>query len=637
MMRALMKIKSVLLLCAMMVLSAAGLHAQSGNGGTQSPFSFGMDARAFSMGNAAVAYPQDASAMFWNPAGMVVVDQKVLGLSMSTLFESTQYQYAGMIIPTLNSGSFGIGVARIGTDGIPQTDWDQGTIQMLGDMSYWWARFSMAYGLRIYRGLSVGASVEVDRMVLGDWSTNGFGLHGGLHYRFSGKSALLKGLNVGLTFENLVSPQLSLGNDVSRVPYTMRFGVAKVFTLSGDNRWLFLADVEKPELVAMRYHIGTEFLLSGLLALRVGYNDGQFTFGGGIKYHDFSIDYATGQLNELGILPWTHRFSLSFHMGATLTAQRAALAASRQQEVESKFLERLEEDRQRRVHEGIRAAQDAFEKDDYFNARLLINSVLRDEPGHVAARALLADIEARESAYQSEREEALLREGRQQAGRQRDIQFIRQRRNEANEAMDKGDVRGAIEAWEMALARDPQDEVIRNSLEQARNRLGTVVTDLIAEARRLIRQEAISEAYKRLEMAKNQAQGNEALLLRVNAEIRNLDREVDFLHNYQTGEKLFNRGEYAKAMPYLESALRFKPSHQQAKEMKEIARALMQGGKREMRDDVRVKYLQGIRLYRNGNYQEALDALQKALELDPGDATVLQTIRGVRKKVESLK
>jgi len=632
-----MKIPKASLLAATVLIGSGMAQAQSGDGGTQSPFSFGMDARSFSLGNAAVAFPQDAAALFWNPAGMVVVDQKMMGLSMSTLFESTQYQYAGMIIPTLNSGTFGFGVARIGTEGIPRTEWHQGTIDLQGEMSYWWGRFSLAYGLEIYKGLSVGAGVEVDRMVLGDWSTNGFGLHGGLHYRFKGTSPLFRGLHLGLTVENIVSPQLSLGNDVSRVPYTLRLGAAKVVSLSETNRWLFLADVEKPELGDMRYHVGTELMLSGLLAIRAGMNNGQLTFGGGLRYHNISIDYATGQLNDLGVLPWTHRFSLSFHMGATISERRAAIEASKRQEVESKFLERMEEDRQRRVREGVRAARDAFDKDDYFNARLLINAVLRDESDHVEARRLLTDIEAREQAYQAEREAALLREGRQQATQQRDIQFIRQRRNEASQAMEKGNVRGAIEAWELALARDPQDAVIRNSLDQARNRLGTVVTDLIAEARRLIRQEAISEAYKRLEMAKNQAQGNETLLLRVNSEIRNLDREVDFLHNYQNGEKLFNRGEYEKALPYLEAALRYKPSHQQATEMKEIARALKQGGKREMRDDVRVKYLQGIRLYRNGHYQEALEALQKALELDPTDATVLQTIRGVRKKLESIK
>ena len=609
--------------------------AQSGDGGTQTPFVFGLEARSFSLGNAAVAFPADASGLIWNPAGMVVVDQRVVALSSSSLYSGTQYHYAGIVLPTLGAGSFGLGLSYVGTDDIPQTDWDQSTIAEFGNMNYWWGRLNLAYGLQVFRGLSVGVGFEIDRMVLGDWSTNGFAFHGGLHYSLGHRSGLFKDLHFGATVENIISPQLNLGSSVQRIPYTFRFGLAKRFVLNNGGHVLLLTDLEQPELADLRYHAGLELCFGGTFFVRGGMNSGQLTLGGGLRLGNVSVDYATGQLNDLGVLPWTHRFSLSFHMGSTLTEQRARLDAAKQQEVERRFVARVEAERQRRIHDGLRSAKDYLERSDYFNARLEIGAVLMEDSEHAEAKAILEDITAKEAAYQAEREQALLNEERQRSEKQRDVQYIRQRLTEANEALEKGNVRGAIDAWEMGLARDPENAIIRNNLEQARVRLESLITDLIAEARRLIRQEAISEAYKRLDRAKDQAQGNEALLSRVNQETRALDREVDFLNNYQKGSRLFEKQEYGAAQPYLDRALQLKPDHEQVKEMASICRAMVRGGSQRIDNErVRDKYVQGLQLYRNGNYKEALRVWEEGLKLDPENIHLLRAVRSVREKIQ---
>jgi len=187
------------------------------------------------------------------------------------------------------------------------------------------------------------------------------------------------------------------------------------------------------------------------------------------------------------------------------------------------------------------------------------------------------------------------------------------------------------------LSRDPEDQQIKGNLEQGRTRLESLITELIAQARRLIRQEAISEAYKKLERAKGQALGNQQLEQRVDNEIRVLDREVDFLHNYQEGEKRFEAKDYEGAIPYLQRALTYKPNHESVTEMLQISRTMLAGGQQRMRDDVHQKYLQGIQLYRNKNYQEALEVWQEALELDPTDTRVIRAIRGVRRKLKDIK
>ena len=133
-----------------------------------------------------------------------------------------------------------------------------------------------------------------------------------------------------------------------------------------------------------------------------------------------------------------------------------------------------------------------------------------------------------------------------------------------------------------------------------------------------------------------QAQGNETLLSRVNQEIRTLDREVDFLNNYQKGTRLFQKQDYAGAQPYLDRALQLKPEHEQAKEMASICRAVIRGGSQKMDERVRDKYIQGMQLYRNGNYREALKAWEEGLQLDPNNIALLRAIRSVREKIQDL-
>ncbi|MCK5146082.1 PorV/PorQ family protein, partial [bacterium] len=405
--------KHIIKIALLLNVQTTLIFAQLIGDGTQTPFTFGVESRAYSLGNAAVAFPQDASAMFWNPAGMVVIDQQLFGVSMSTLFEGTQYQYGGLIIPTLATGTFGIGVVRIGTDDIPRTEWSDQTIDHLGNMDYWWGQLNLAYGLRVYKGLAVGVAFEANRIVLGDWSTNGFGLNSGIHYALPHQSGLLSNLHIGIAAHSIVHPQLSLGTQTRAIPMTLRGGMAKIFKLGQNNRMLMIADIEKPELGEMRYHMGAEFMFGSILAVRAGLNNGQMTFGCGVRYADISFDYATGQLNGYGLMPWTHRFSLNIHMGPTLSDKRAKIEEIRQHDIETRFQARLESDRQRRIREGLRDAREFLDKADYFNARLEVGSVLDLEPDHRTAKNLLSDIEGKEAEYQAEREAALLKEARQ--------------------------------------------------------------------------------------------------------------------------------------------------------------------------------------------------------------------------------
>jgi hypothetical protein len=74
------------------ILANSSLFGQAGGSGVEDLFRIGTDSRTMALGNAAAAFPQDPSGFLWNPAGTVVVQQKSILFSHTTLFDDVQYQ-----------------------------------------------------------------------------------------------------------------------------------------------------------------------------------------------------------------------------------------------------------------------------------------------------------------------------------------------------------------------------------------------------------------------------------------------------------------------------------------------------------------------------------------------------------------
>jgi hypothetical protein len=84
----------------------------------------GAGARAMGMGNAQVASADDATAGYWNPAGLVYVDEyPSLSLMHADYFSGIgKYDFAAMAFPMNDSmGTLGFTLLRFGVDDIPNT------------------------------------------------------------------------------------------------------------------------------------------------------------------------------------------------------------------------------------------------------------------------------------------------------------------------------------------------------------------------------------------------------------------------------------------------------------------------------------------------------------------------------------
>ena len=609
------------------------LYPQNGEGGVESPFSIGVGARALALGNAGAAFPDDPSAFVWNPAGMTVVLQKRVGFSLTTLFEGTQYMFLGHVHPTLTAGTFGMGVAYIGTEGVIRTEEVRGVPVDLGELDYYWGKLTLAYALTPIKGLSVGVNFHVNRQVLGFYSTNGVGVDAGIHYRLPIDKGILKDLYFGGVWFNVLPPRMKLGITAEKVPHNLRAGMAKVFHLrNGTDRWIFLADVEKGEYKSYRYHAGTEYAFGNMVFLRVGVDNGELCFGGGLRWWNFQLDYATSRIADPEFFPRSHRFTLVAYIGKSIPEQKRILEEMRRQEVQARIRERMEADRQRRISEGLRAGKEFLEKGEHFNARLEFSRVLREDRENQEARELLDQTTREEQALQQQREDQLLQEARASERRERDNAFIQQRFNEGLEFLSKGDFQKAIDKWKQALERDPENPQINSYIQQAEAELANEVNRLVARANQLVRQENISEAYKVLDRARDQTVGNQELHERVLRYIRTLDRHVDFLTNYQEGQQRYSKGDYEGAASSLQKALEYNPEHERAKELYRNALARSKEKKLDMAPEVKDLWVRGGMLYLDGRYEEAIQVWEEALKLDPHNVKILDSIDGAKKR-----
>src|SRR5438552_4125808 len=84
--------KAALAAAGWIALAPSFVFAQSG-GQTASFLNYGAGARALGMGGAFYAVADDATAAYWNPAGLPQVQRKELTMMNATLFADTQLQF----------------------------------------------------------------------------------------------------------------------------------------------------------------------------------------------------------------------------------------------------------------------------------------------------------------------------------------------------------------------------------------------------------------------------------------------------------------------------------------------------------------------------------------------------------------
>jgi tetratricopeptide (TPR) repeat protein len=290
--------------------SASLAMAQSG-GQPGAFMSYGAGARALGMGGAFFAVADDASASYWNPAALTLLERKEFTAMQAALFDQTTLNFFTYAHPTTTKGTWAISMTQLKSTGFEKVSITANTagdeivdIKNLGSFDSTERALAFSWGRDVSDTLSFGVMAkDITRQL--DTSADSFK---SIDIAMLQKFSPIYRAAVGV--QNVFS--MASGDTEDKLPLTFKVGQA-LSLFKGS--LVFGLDIAKPQGASTNWRFGGEYWLMYWSALRFGVmgtpSIQEADFGLGIKYKDIGFDIAEG-VHALGT---TTRFSLTLHMG----------------------------------------------------------------------------------------------------------------------------------------------------------------------------------------------------------------------------------------------------------------------------------------------------------------------------------
>lgn len=291
---------------ALWLAPPAALAGDPGSAGFLS-LRLGTGARAAGLGDAFVSLADDATAVYWNPAGIAAVPATSLALQHNEWFDTVRVESAAIAHAT-DLGVFGLHFSGMYMDEIERTEGPSG--QGTGNFNVYEIAVTGAYARRI-RDWDVGGGVKWLNGGLDDASANGWAVDLGARYHTK-----IEGLTFGGAAQHL-GPDMKFVSADFKLPATLRAGADYQLQFENYKSDVVVAyDLELVNDDDARNHIGFEYTYMQLLSVRAGYKTGfdsqNAAFGVGVKKSGYRFDYAFNNIdNDLG---HAHRFSLGIDL-----------------------------------------------------------------------------------------------------------------------------------------------------------------------------------------------------------------------------------------------------------------------------------------------------------------------------------
>jgi hypothetical protein len=272
----------------------------------------GVSARASGMGNAFTALANDATATYWNPAGLVEVTRTDVSLSYTWWPADIALNYAaGAFTLPFIPGTWGVSARALTMD--PQTErtiflpTGTGRTFDAGDMS-----FGLSYAQFFTDKFSAGTTVHFVHSGLAEKSINTFAVDFGLVYRIG-----LWGMRLGMLIQSLGS-KVNYDDRESKMPTVFKVAMAATPYSQGVNSVQGVFEFAHPSDNQEVVHMGAEYGFNQFFFLRGGYNfnadEEGLAAGMGLKIDtsqtsDLTFDYSW---TDFGFLGDVHRITLGF-------------------------------------------------------------------------------------------------------------------------------------------------------------------------------------------------------------------------------------------------------------------------------------------------------------------------------------
>jgi len=324
---------SFVMVAIVLLLTATDIFSAYTGGQPAEFLQFGASARAMAI-KAFYSISDDATAGYYNPAGLVQCEYKEIAALHTELFPNTQtiYDYIGFVYPTIKYGVFSIAVNQLLSTGFEKIEIEYDPlsrdiikIENKGTFDDRQIALLLGYGKEIFEHINIGIGFKTIYRKLDIYSDTMMGLD--VSCLVSGINTHFPLLNLAVGVKNLFST--TMGTE-DKLPIIFKLGASHKFfkritgTIKKEDgteeekyyyRLIVGFDLEKNVNSEMKWMLGTEYWLMDFLALRLGFEGLSYlketTAGLGFRYREYSIDYSFAY-HDLG---FSHRISADVKWG----------------------------------------------------------------------------------------------------------------------------------------------------------------------------------------------------------------------------------------------------------------------------------------------------------------------------------
>ena len=331
-------------------------YAQSVRKYSNEFMNIGVDAAALGMSNAVTAHSDDVNSGYWNPAGLLKIEDSEVSLMHASYFANiAQYDYAAYAKKIDDQSAWGISLIRFGVDDILNTtqlidnegNIDYNRISLFSTADYG-LTFSYARKMK-FSGFHYGVNAKVIRRVIGEFANSwGFGFDIGFQYDKNNWHYGLMLRDITTTYNiwaidedkyqeisgAVVGQNQDLPESTEITIPKAQFGMARKFEIDYDYTLLTAFNVNMQfartnaifasEGLSIDPALGFEFGYTDIVFLRAGVGnfqnveqiDGskkvnfQPNIGLGFKYKGIQIDYALTDLGDQSAALYSNIFSV---------------------------------------------------------------------------------------------------------------------------------------------------------------------------------------------------------------------------------------------------------------------------------------------------------------------------------------
>ena len=409
--------------------------ARADSGGQPGAFmQYGVGARPLGMGGAFFAVADDATAAYWNPAGLAHLQRKEITTMQATLWEDTKFTYMGYAHPTSTKGTFAFGMTQLASTGFKRVDapfdpnpGEATSIQEGGTFSDQQRAIALSWGRVATENTSFGLSFKQVTRALAGSSDSALALDIAALRQMGGSYRLALGL------QNVFSK--TTGDTDDTYPVIVKLGNS----LSLFKERLILGfDLQKAQSSDLNWRFGGEYWAARWFAFRFGLLAApqiqETDFGFGFRFRLLQFDLAQG----------IHALGPSTRMSVTLRFGRSREDRSEDQ-----------------IRGLIQQGDEAFREGDFQLATLRLNQALDAAPNNKHVKEMLARLQTVVGFIQ------------QAVGQEEFQTFVRKG---VISYVDGRDLRLAVNSLRYAYNKNPKDEKLLGLLNLVEKESGKEIT-----------------------------------------------------------------------------------------------------------------------------------------------------------------